>query len=73
MSIISSHILSCLHLVTILMVFSVSFWKFVTLGIILIIAILIIFITQVTRLCDLSCETDSVTSVSWSERVSAVS
>ena len=25
---------------------------------------------QVTRLCDLSCDGDSVTSVSWSERVS---
>lgn len=27
--------------------------------------------SQVTRLCDLSCDGDSVTSVSWSERVSS--
>jgi len=28
-----------------------------------------VLLMQVTRLCDLSSETDSVTSVSWNERV----
>jgi len=31
--------------------------------------VLYVWLLQVTRLCDLSSETDSVTSVSWNERV----